>query len=97
MNCDRCGRFIKNLSVKELKKITNINPKAKILFIGGDHTITQLIAPHLPVKSLLSLDAHFDLYNKWETGEKTLQTTTMRRLYEKKIKLYLRGIRSGPI
>ncbi|NYZ79960.1 arginase family protein, partial [Candidatus Micrarchaeota archaeon] len=69
-------------------------PSAKMLFIGGDHSITPIITKALNVRSYLCLDAHFDLmkgYNK----DKDSHACANRRVYEQKTEMHLRGIRSG--
>lgn len=83
---------------KELsKKIADIkkkNWKAKILFIGGDHSITPLITKQLKIHSFLALDAHFDLMDALN-GDRNSHACASRRVYEQNVELHLRGIRSS--
>ncbi len=83
----------KNLT-KKIKEVKTKNPNAKIIFIGGDHSITQITTKALAVTSYLSLDAHFDLMNDYE-GDKHSHACTTRRAYEQKARVSIRGVRNA--
>ncbi len=69
------------------------NPGINFLFIGGDHTITQVTASVLGSKKILWVDAHPDYYDEIE-GNKFAQATSSRRLVEQGASITMRGIRS---
>ena len=83
----------KNLT-KKIKQIRKKNEAAKIIFIGGDHSITQITTKALSIKSYLSLDAHFDLIDKYE-GDKNSHACTSRRVHEQGAKIIIRGVRNA--
>lgn len=87
---------IENEISKKITEIKKKNKSTKILFIGGDHSITPLITKTLGVKEYLCLDAHFDLNNKYK-NDKNSHACANRRIVEQKIleKMHLRGIRSS--
>ncbi len=68
------------------------NPGMRFLFVGGDHTITQVTASVLGAKRILWVDAHPDYYNEMD-GEKFAQATSARRLVEQGRQVVMRGTR----
>lgn len=83
----------KNLT-KKIKEVKKKNNKAKIIFIGGDHSITQITTKALGIKSYLSLDAHFDLMKEYNK-DKNSHACTSRRVYEQGTKVIIRGVRNA--
>lgn len=79
---------------KALEEIKEKNPKAKILFLGGQHSTTFMTAKALRPGSLLSLDAHPDLCSEFG-GFVYSKASTMRRVYELGTKIHLRGTRTA--
>lgn len=77
-----------------LKEIREKNPNAKFLFLGGQHSITQATARALKPSSILSLDAHPDLCDKFE-GLEYSKACTMRRIHELGTEIHLRGTRTA--
>ncbi len=70
------------------------NPSAKIITIGGEHTVTFPVAKTLRPKTLLSLDAHPDFVDEYE-GNKYSIACVMHRIHELGTKVSLRGIRTA--
>ncbi len=93
-NIDKSIKFIDKLA-----KIL-INDGKKIIGIGGDHLITYPIVRQYISKfkdlTVVHLDAHADLRDKW-SNEKFSHATVLRRVHEiiKEDNLYQFGIRSG--
>jgi len=86
----------KSLEKKLTKKIASVlevNPSIHFIFIGGDHSVTQITTKALGIKSYLCLDAHFDLVNAYNK-DKHSHACTSRRVSEF-AEVYLRGIRSS--
>lgn len=85
--------------VREIEKIATkiLSDKKFLITLGGEHTITLGLAKAFkkfyPNFSLLSLDAHLDLRDKYE-GTKFNHSTVMRRIYEEKIPIVWTGTRS---
>ena len=79
---------------KKIKEVKKKNAKAKIIFIGGDHSVTQITTKALKINSYLSLDAHFDLMNEYNK-DKNSHACTSRRVYEQKAKVIIRGVRNA--
>ncbi|GEM_PF-2706279 len=79
---------------KTVKMIKEKNKKAKILFIGGDHSVTPAITKNLKIKNFLMMDAHLDLMDAYE-GNKNSHACTARRVYEQGVDVNLIGIRTG--
>lgn len=77
-----------------IKEIKDKNENAKILFLGGQHSITSATVKALKPKSILSLDAHPDLCDKYEDFEHS-KACTMRRIHELGTELHLRGTRTA--
>ncbi len=87
----------KTLEKKLTKKINDVleaNPGISFVFIGGDHSITQITTKALGVKSYLCLDAHFDLVDSY-AGDKHSHACTNKRISEFTEKVFLRGVRSS--
>jgi len=84
----------KNLT-KKIKDIRKKNKHTKILFLGGDHSITQITAKALKPASYLCLDAHLDLDENKKN--KHSHSSTTKRVYDITKDISLRGIRSGSI
>jgi len=74
-----------NLAVKTITKvIKNLkqqNKKAKILVIGGDHTISYPVVKALRPKSVISFDTHLDIHPEW-LGVKYTHTSWSRWIKE---------------
>jgi agmatinase len=83
----------KNIA-KKIKDIREKNKKAKILFIGGDHSITPPITKSLGIDSFLMLDAHLDLTSEYE-GDKNSPACTARRVHEQGVDVNILGVRTG--
>ena len=79
---------------KKIRDIKKKNWKAKILFIGGDHSVTPIITKQLKIQSFLALDAHFDLTNSLN-GDKNSHACASKRVFEQNVEMHLRGIRSS--
>lgn len=73
-------------------KEKNIN--AKVLFLGGDHSITPIIARALDISSILALDAHFDLKGEYAKNTNA-NACVMQRCYEQTKNIHMRGVRTG--
>jgi agmatinase len=81
--------------VKEtIKEIKEKNPKAFLLFFGGEHLISLPIIESLNPETVVSFDAHTDLMNEY-LGKKFSHATWAYHL-PKKINLVERGVRSFP-
>lgn len=85
--------LIKNLE-NIVREILGKNPDVRIVFLGGEHSVTFPIAKALKIKSILSLDAHPDLCNEFE-NDKYSKACTQRRIYELGSKVHLRGVRTA--
>ena len=79
---------------KKIKQIKQKNQSAKIIFIGGDHSITQITTKALNILSYVSFDAHFDLMNAYNK-DKNSHACTSRRVYEQGAKVSIRGVRNA--
>ncbi|MCK4244442.1 MAG: agmatinase [Candidatus Omnitrophica bacterium] len=85
--------------IKEIEKIAAkiLSDKKFLITLGGEHTITLGVIRAFKKFhrdfSLLSLDAHLDLRDKYE-GTKFNHSCVMRRIHEEKIPILLAGTRS---
>lgn len=77
-----------------IRALRELNPKARFVFLGGNHCITLMTAAALKPKTLLSLDAHADLCDEY-AGDRNSCACVMKRLLDDKIKVKLRGVRSA--
>lgn len=75
-----------------IKEIREINPKAFLIIIGGEHLITLPIIEVLSPKSIISFDAHCDARKEY-LGE-AFTNATWAFYASKKAKIYYYGIRS---
>ena len=93
-NLESPGRMIEEIE-KTAAKI--LSDKKFLIAFGGEHTITlglvKAFKKFYRDFSVLSLDAHLDLRNKYE-GTKFNHSTVMRRICEEKIPVVWAGIRS---
>lgn len=73
-------------NIERISKAVSILVKQnnlKILFIGGEHTITYAILRALKKRTLLIyFDAHLDMRDEWPLGQKLSHATHVRRLVE---------------
>ncbi|NPA38284.1 MAG: hypothetical protein GXN99_00635 [Candidatus Nanohaloarchaeota archaeon] len=72
-------------------------PSSKIITLGGEHTITYAVVKSLlsihDELQLISLDAHYDAYDKYETLNYS-HATVMRRINElKRVRVIVKGVR----
>lgn len=79
--------------------LENVNPKARIIALGGEHTLTYPLVERLSEKHprlhVIQLDAHMDLKKEYN-GEKWCHATFMRHLAESSgIELTQVGVRSA--
>ncbi len=85
--------------IKEVEKIATkiLSDRKFLITLGGEHTITLGLVKAFKKFhrdfSLLSLDGHLDLRDKYE-GTKFNHSCVMRRIYEEKIPILLVGARS---
>ncbi|MFH0986684.1 MAG: arginase family protein [Candidatus Micrarchaeota archaeon] len=70
------------------------NKNAKILFLGGDHAVSEMTVKSIKPKSALVFDAHMDLMNEYDKSGHS-RACTSRRIYEQTGSLALRGIRAA--
>ena len=79
--------------------IKKTNPRAKIIFIGDSHYITEQICKTLKPKSLLSLDAHLDMLDQSKEAGKVTCTKenapVMRNIHEMGTRIMIRGVRAA--
>lgn len=82
--------------LKEIRKRLKNLVDGKVLFLGGDHTISLITVPILAEKfgdfAVLHLDAHLDRWNNF--GGKYSHATVMRRLEEMGFKVGTFGYRT---
>ena len=85
--------------IEEIEKVATkiLSDKKFLIALGGEHTITlgmvKAFKKFCRDFSVLSLDAHLDLRNKYE-GTKFNHSCVMRRISEEKIPVVWAGIRS---
>ncbi|MEM7817167.1 MAG: arginase family protein [Candidatus Aenigmatarchaeota archaeon] len=78
--------------IETIKEIKERNPKAFLIFIGGEHLITLPIIEALSPKSIISFDAHCDARKEYLGEEFTHATWAFHAA--KKAKIYYYGVRS---
>ncbi|MFH7873563.1 MAG: arginase family protein [Candidatus Aenigmatarchaeota archaeon] len=78
--------------IETIKEIKERNPKAFLIFIGGEHLITLPIIETLNPKSIISFDAHCDARKEYLGEEFTHATWAFHAA--KKAKIYYYGVRS---
>lgn len=88
------GNYIKTAErIREtIKEIKEINPKALLVFIGGEHLITLPIVETLKPRSIISFDAHCDARKEYLGEEYTNATWAYHA--SKIAKIYYYGVRS---
>lgn len=66
----------------------------KLIAIGGEHTISFASSLKFKDAIFLSLDAHFDLRDRFD-GKKFNHACTLRRIHERGSEVVIAGVRSG--
>ena len=82
-----------NLIYSAVKEIIEANPKAKLLILGGEHSITKPIIKALGTKkkfNYLCYDAHTDLWDEYN-GFKHSHACVNRRVYDMLKNVEIRG------
>ncbi len=79
--------------IQTVKDVRELNKRATLIFIGGEHLITLPIIEALNVKSIIDLDAHDDMRNDY-MGNKYSHTTWAKRARDLGVGLVQYGVRS---
>ncbi|MCS7121792.1 MAG: agmatinase [Archaeoglobaceae archaeon] len=88
----RCDGDFEDIIPKVFSFIEKVD--AKLIALGGEHTISFAASQKFKDFTYLSLDAHFDLRESFD-GKKFNHACTLKRIYERGVEVVVAGVRSG--